>query len=72
MKLLMKLKNWRMERIPEIERPGCPSCKHTMYWNRDRQDWACSPCDNYHFNINAPWDAEDYWDDDPEDYSMRF
>ena len=53
-----------MERIPEIERPACPGCKQTMYWHTGKQDWACKPCDDYHFNINAPWDDEDYWDDE--------
>ena len=59
MKLLLKLKNWWMERIPEIERPGCPGCKQPMYWNRDKQDWACSPCDNYHFDMLGPYDDSD-------------
>jgi len=70
MKLLMKIKNWRMERIPKIDRPACIHCRQDMYWNRNRQDWACKPCDDYHFNINGPHDdTDDYgydeqWDDD--------
>ncbi len=53
-----------MERIPEIERPACNNCKRTMYWSRMKQDWTCEACDDYYFNINAPWDDEDYWDDE--------
>lgn len=65
----IRIRNWRMERIPEIERPACIHCRRDMYWHRGKQDWACKPCDDYHFNINAPWndedwDDEDYWDDD--------
>jgi len=62
---LRKLKNWYMERIPEIERPACGVCKRTMYWNRDREDWACQACDDY----DSGWEdfQEDYWDDD-DDY----
>lgn len=68
---IIKLRNWRMERIPEIELPSCIHCKQTMYWNRDKQDWACKPCDDYNFWMQA---AEDFDDDcnDFQDNSWRF
>ncbi len=63
MQILTKIRNWRMERIPKIERPSCVHCKQTMYWHTGKQDWACKPCDDYNF-----WMEYGDLDQDNEEY----
>ena len=60
----IRIRNWRMERIPEIERPGCQKCNRPMYWHRGKQDWACEPCDDYYWHLQQCWEEEyDVWDE---------
>ena len=69
-----RIRNWRMERIPEIERPACNNCKRTMYWHRGKQDWTCEACDNYYWHMYGDydephdWEEGEYGDDDEEYY----
>ncbi|KKK71822.1 hypothetical protein LCGC14_2910090 [marine sediment metagenome] len=62
--LKLKYNNWKHERIPPLDRPACVHCRQDMYWNREDQDWACKPCDDYNFFLEYPQDYEDQWDDD--------
>ena len=68
-KLQIKIRNWRMERIPEIERPACIHCKQDMYWNRDKQDWSCKPCDDYN---RYEQDLYDYGDHDDPNFDHSY
>ena len=64
MSLLQRFKDWRMERIPEIERPACGNCKRPMYWHRGKQDWTCEACDNYYWYMDHDDDQYEAWEDD--------